>query len=160
MGGVTYYPNGLQKPDRRNNAERVIVIVKNGDVATIKVEAYNLARFEQTYSVVATGCFGGVANQLYADGQCSAFECDNSKTWRLTIILLGIFIPLGVIIAAVVSHQLWKRKTRAKYGDDVFDRESEDENNKDIGGPNGGERIEEGVSVVRGTDAQDKDDSR
>jgi hypothetical protein len=43
-------------------------VVKNGDVATIKVEGYNLARFEQTYSVVAIGCFGGVANQLYADG--------------------------------------------------------------------------------------------
>lgn len=50
---MTYYPNGLSQPDRRNNAERVIINgVTNNDVATITVTAYNLARYEQKYSVV------------------------------------------------------------------------------------------------------------
>jgi len=52
-GGVTYFPNGLSQPDRRNNAERVIINgVSNNAVATITVTAYNLARYEQKYSLV------------------------------------------------------------------------------------------------------------
>ncbi|KAL7522115.1 hypothetical protein ACHAWX_006802 [Stephanocyclus meneghinianus] len=121
IGGVTYYPNGLSQPDRRNNAERVIINgVTNNDVATITVTAHNLARYEQKYSLVATGCFGGVPNQLYAAGQCSVFECDNSKSERLRTILLCIFVPLAVIIFSVVCRQIWKRKLE-RQDDDEFD---------------------------------------
>ena len=116
--GVTYYPNNLGKPDRRNNAERVIIDdVQNGDVATITVNAHNLARFEQKYSLVATGCFGGVANQLYANGECSAFDCDNSRATRLTIILCCTLIPLAVIIFAIVGKKMHAKKQSQYYHD-------------------------------------------
>jgi len=97
--GRTFGPNGLGGgPDRKNNAERVIIEgVKEGDVATITVEGYNLIRSYQHYSLVATGCFGGVANTNFVD-QCSAFDCDDSKNKRLNTILMAIFIPLGILL--------------------------------------------------------------
>mmetsp|Transcript_31675 Transcript_31675/g.57322 ORF Transcript_31675/g.57322 Transcript_31675/m.57322 type:complete len:600 (-) Transcript_31675:437-2236(-) len=59
LGGITHYPNNLGRPDRHNNAERVIISgVNHGDEATITVEGYNLMQNEQQYSLVATGCFG------------------------------------------------------------------------------------------------------
>lgn len=70
--------------------------------------------------MTATGCFGGVPNQLYAAGQCSVFECDNSKSERLRTILLCIFVPLAVIIFSVVCRQIWKRKLE-RQDDDEFD---------------------------------------
>jgi hypothetical protein len=118
LRGVTYYPNNLGGPDRRNNAERVIIDdVQNGDVATITVNAHNLARFEQKYSLVATGCFGGVANQLYANGECSVFDCDNSKATRLTIILCCTLIPLAIIIFGIVSKKMHAKKQAQYYED-------------------------------------------
>lgn len=117
LRGVTYYPNNLGGPDRRNNAERVIIDdVQNGDVATITVNAHNLARFEQKYSLVATGCFGGVANQLYANGECSVFDCDNSKATRLTIILCCTLIPLAIIFG-IVSKKMHAKKQAQYYED-------------------------------------------
>jgi hypothetical protein len=68
--------------------------------------------------MTATGCFGGVANQLYASGQCSVFECDNSKNERMLTILLCIFVPLGVIIFGVVGRQIWKRKLERQVEDE------------------------------------------
>lgn len=140
-GGVTYYPNNLGQPDRRNNAERVIInSVQSGDVATITVTAHNLARYEQQYSLVATGCFGGVANQLYANGECSVFECDNSKSRRTTIILSAILVPLAVILLSFVAKKMLDKKRAREYLS---------ENNKHVGGhsDNNG-RIEEGISIM------------
>ena len=98
LGGITYYPNNLGRPDRHNNAERVIISGANhGDVATITVEGYNLMQNEQQYSLVATGCFGGVANQMFAN-DCSVFECDESESKRTQTILMAVFIPLGVLL--------------------------------------------------------------
>lgn len=137
LGGVTYYPNNLGQPDRRNNAERVIInSVQSGDVATITVTAHNLARYEQKYSLVATGCFGGVANQLYANGECSVFECDNSKSRRTTIILSAIFVPLAVILLSFVGKKMLDKKRAL---------------NKHVDGhSDNNERIEEGISVMDG----------
>eukprot|EP00804_Cyclotella_cryptica_P013914 CCRYP_002444-RC/>CCRYP_002444-RC protein AED:0.08 eAED:0.08 QI:101/0.77/0.6/1/0.77/0.7/10/144/934 len=141
LGGVTYYPNGLGQPDRRNNAERVIISeVMNKDVATITVTAFNLARYEQKYSLVATGCFGGVANQLFASGQCSVFECDNSKNERIRTILLCILIPLGVIILSVVVRYIWKRKSERRNED-----ESDNGDSKRVDVDNGNDQHEDQI---------------
>lgn len=108
--GRTFYPNGLQGPDRNNNAERVIVEgVKDGDVATIIVTGYNLIQDYQPFSLVATGCFGGVVNQNFVD-ECSAFDCDDSKDKRMSTILMAIFIPLGVLLLCACGGFLKRRK--------------------------------------------------
>ena len=66
--GRTYFPNGRNSPDRTNNSERVIITgVEHGDTAIISVNAYNIAKSAQTFALVATACFGGVANTL--DGE-------------------------------------------------------------------------------------------
>jgi len=65
FGGITHYPNGRRSPDRKNNVERVIITgVQHGETATISVNAHNLIEASQMYALVATACFGGVANKL------------------------------------------------------------------------------------------------
>lgn len=145
--GTTYYANcppgsSTCQPDRRNNAERVIINgVQNGDVATITVTAHNLARYEQQYSLVATGCFGGVANQLYANGECSVFECDNSKSKRTAIILSVILVPLGVILFGIIGKKMMEKKREHEfYADDNPKQVGEHTNTRG--------HIEEGISVM------------
>ncbi len=66
--GKTHYPNGRRSPDRKNNVERVIINgVQHGETATISVNAHNIAAKKQSDALVATACFGGVANKL--DGE-------------------------------------------------------------------------------------------
>lgn len=113
MGGQTYYPNGKNGPDRLNSAERVVIGgVNNGDIATIKVTGHNLIVPAQKYSVVATGCFGGVANQNF-DDQCSVFVCDDSQDKRIQTILMAVFIPLGVICLCGIGVFFKRRKDQA-----------------------------------------------
>ena len=140
LGGINHYPNNLGEPDRRNNAERVVVSgVQNGDVATITVTAHNLARYEQKYSLVATGCFGGVANQLYANGECSVFECDNSKSKRTAIILSAIFVPLGVILFGIIGKKMAKKKEDRHFSENQKHQIEDQASNSG--------HIEEGISV-------------
>ena len=119
IGGRTYYPNqnnGRSGPDRQNNAERVIIKgVQHGDVATIMVTGYNLVTSYQRYALVATGCFGGVANQNFAT-ECSAFECDDSRSERRLTILLAIFIPLGVLIIVGCGMFFYRRMKQGQGG--------------------------------------------
>lgn len=115
----TYYPNGRNGPDRDNNAERVIIEgVKDGDVATITVTGYNLMQNFQHYALVATGCFGGVANQNFVD-QCSAFECDNSLLTRRAIILMAVCIPLAVILCCCAVAMCRRRSSKKSRGGDL-----------------------------------------
>lgn len=115
-GGQTYYPNGKGGPDHVNNAERVIISgTTNGQTATITVEGYNLMQASQTFSLVATGCFGGVANQNFAT-ECSAFECDDSKNKRRNTILMAIFIPLGVLLLCCCAGVLKKKRDQQGGG--------------------------------------------
>lgn len=110
-GGTTKFPNGLSGPDRTNNAERVIFDDANGgDKFVITVKGTNLLRASQSYSLVASGCFGGTENLIFAQGECSAFECDDSKSDRLNTILMVIFIPLGIVIVLCGGYAFWKRK--------------------------------------------------
>ena len=90
------------------SAERVIIDgVKGGDNATIIVTGYNLVQKYQKYSLVATGCFGGVANQNF-DDQCSVFECDKSKT--LQIVLMSTLIPLGTLALVYGGYVLYRKR--------------------------------------------------
>ncbi|KAL7432899.1 hypothetical protein ACHAXM_003292 [Skeletonema potamos] len=116
IGNTTYFPNALDSPDRINNAERIIVHgVTDGTNVTISVKAYNLVNESQKFSLVTTGCFGGVANQLFY-GKCSVFECPPDDSDSLPIILMGVFIPLGVILicVGVGGCFLWRRQRQKR----------------------------------------------
>lgn len=113
LKGRTHFPNGKNGKDKKNSAERVIINgVVNGEVATITVTGENLSRMQQKYSVVVTGCFGGVANQLYANGECSAFDCDDSQSRRTKKILMAIFIPIGFALVCVAASSLLRKRRR------------------------------------------------
>ena len=116
LGGKTYYPNNLGRPDRANNAERVIINdVKQGDEATITVSAYNLIQSSQQYSLVATGCFEGVvANRNFAGDQCSVFDCDDSESERRQTILMAILIPIAAIVFICCVMALCKRRKQGR----------------------------------------------
>eukprot|EP00977_Amphora_coffeiformis_P002808 scaffold528_cov165-Amphora_coffeaeformis.AAC.20 len=54
--GVTYYPNGLSKPDNKNNSERIRILKPaRGSMYTVHVEGKQLIE-PQVYSLVITGC--------------------------------------------------------------------------------------------------------
>ena len=74
-----HYPNGLDGPDDINNAERVQVHgIKDGEKYYIDVKATNLEFSKQKYSLVATGCFGGVENILAS--KVGTFVSDSPKS--------------------------------------------------------------------------------
>lgn len=109
LQGKKYYPNGRNTPDRDNSVERVIIQgVKDGDVATITVTGYNLMQSSQQYSLVSTGCFGGVANTNFLN-ECSVFECDDSLSKRRATILMAVLIPLAAILCCC-GLSLWRRR--------------------------------------------------
>lgn len=113
-GGTTYYPNGLTGPDAKNSAERVILPVNQNDFITVTVTASNLSKRSQKFALAATGCFASVANQLYANGECSVFECDDSKDKRLQTILMAIFIPLGAILLFCIGYACWRKRKQSE----------------------------------------------
>ena len=54
----TYYPNGLNRKDSKNNVERIRITNGGGGMLfKITVRASNLATRNQKYSLIATGCF-------------------------------------------------------------------------------------------------------
>eukprot|EP00804_Cyclotella_cryptica_P001480 CCRYP_003711-RB/>CCRYP_003711-RB protein AED:0.06 eAED:0.06 QI:416/1/1/1/1/1/7/71/879 len=58
--GKFYYPNGLEGPDTVNNNERVIVNdVNDKEEFAVVVNATSLSGVSQSYSLIASGCFGG-----------------------------------------------------------------------------------------------------
>jgi len=85
--------------------------VPDGTEAVITVEASNLIQRYQQYSLVATGCFGGVANTNFED-QCSAFDCDTSYNKRRNTIIMAICIPAGVLLLCVGWFCYRRRKER------------------------------------------------
>ena len=120
LSGKIHYPNNLGGPERNNNAERVIIEgVNDGDVATITVAAYNLASKSQFYSLVATGCFGGVANQNFIN-ECSAFDCDDSVTDRKAKVYMAIFIPLGLVLLCTGGSFFLRRRRKKQQGGNNF----------------------------------------
>lgn len=59
--GITFFPNGLNRPDNLNNNERIILTdVNDGDEFTVVVNAKSLSARKQTYSLISTGCYGGI----------------------------------------------------------------------------------------------------
>ncbi|KAL7513731.1 hypothetical protein ACHAXN_010998 [Cyclotella atomus] len=59
--GVAFFPNGLNRPDNLNNNERIILTdVNDGDEFTVVVNAKSLSGRKQTYSLISTGCYGGI----------------------------------------------------------------------------------------------------
>mgnify|MGYP005864416469 CR=1 FL=1 len=64
--GVTYYPNGLSRPDDKNNAERIRILKPTrGSTFTVHVEGKQLIE-PQVYSLVITGCLVPIDDQSTA----------------------------------------------------------------------------------------------
>ncbi len=121
FGNKTYYPNGRDSPDRTNIVERVVIKgVEGGGTAVISVNAQNLAWFSQTYALVATGCFGGVANTLEGE---SVFDSDNSQQ-RRQIIIISICVVVGVLLIGCVTYGLIRRR-KARSSHEVDDDSDE-----------------------------------
>ena len=55
--GVVKYPNGLSRPDEKNNAERIRFNAASAGKHQVIVSATNMATSSQRYSLVTTGCF-------------------------------------------------------------------------------------------------------
>jgi len=114
---TNYYPNGLNEPDTINNVERVRIIdgVNDRDVYSITVHAQDLDTQDQTYALVATGCFGGVANTL--DTSKDVYKHDNSRSrqfWTLVGCIAGlVVVGLFLLCAPAVCCRRHKRKRKA-----------------------------------------------
>lgn len=102
--GKTYYPNGLASRDNLNNVERVIIEdVEDRDEFTITVDAFNLDTFSQNFALVATGCFGGVANTI--DTSKNAYTTDDSESDRTRNIIIIVCSVAGfcILVCAIVA---------------------------------------------------------
>ena len=133
--GQTYYPNGRNLPDRKNIVERVIISgVMDGETATISVNAYNLAWQSQRYALVATGCFGGVANTLQGE---SVFDADNSRQRRRAIAISTSVIVCLLLLGCITLRVIRRRKVQSKLSEEMKNEVSVVENNGIDGG--GGE---------------------
>ena len=75
--GAKYYPNGLSRPDRLNNNERIIIDnVRDGEELSATVNAKSLTNEKQKYSLIASGCLGGLGT---ADGFSESENFANSN---------------------------------------------------------------------------------
>ncbi len=115
--GQIYLPNGRKSPDRTNIVERVVINgVEGGETATISVNAHNLVWRSQKYALVATGCFGGVANTLQGE---SVFDSDNSRK-RRQIIIISVCVIIGVLLLGCVTYScIRRRKMRSRAGNNI-----------------------------------------
>lgn len=104
-----FYPNGLDQADKVNNVERIVVeYVGDGEAISLHVRATNLDEASQKFSLVATGCFGGVGNEL--DTSNNVFVTDTSASSgsgtgvRSSSLGLsnGAIIAISVTMAALV----------------------------------------------------------
>ena len=81
-----YFPNGLTRSDNLNNNERVIIEnVTDGDEFTVTVAATNLGTKKTKYSLISTGCYGGVGiggglseSEKFANGGSSNGDSEGS----------------------------------------------------------------------------------
>jgi len=97
FGGITHYPNGRRSPDRKNNVERVIITgVQHGETATISVNAHNLIAASQMYALVATACFGGVANKLEGENAFDPTEAPTNQVSAKKMIVRPICTGLNI----------------------------------------------------------------
>eukprot|EP00566_Odontella_aurita_P002988 CAMPEP_0113533400 /NCGR_PEP_ID=MMETSP0015_2-20120614/4586_1 /TAXON_ID=2838 /ORGANISM="Odontella" /LENGTH=1015 /DNA_ID=CAMNT_0000432453 /DNA_START=81 /DNA_END=3125 /DNA_ORIENTATION=+ /assembly_acc=CAM_ASM_000160 len=120
-----FYPNGRSSRDDTNNAERIVIADANdGDSFILNVTAFNLDSVTQQFALVATGCFGGFANNL--DTSKNVFDNDDSleklsqelKKQRIIIITCS---TLGAIVV-IASLYLVYRRTRDHDSNDAMCR--------------------------------------
>jgi len=106
--GVSYFPNGLNGPDRNNNAERIRMPAENGEILTIKVTGYNLVYGQQRFALVVAGCFGGVSNTLDTEANKSG---KSSQGYSIAKIVGGV---IGVVVGLLIifSGGYWWMKSR------------------------------------------------
>lgn len=112
--GKIHYPNGLASRDNLNNVERVIVEdVEDRDEFTITVDAFNLDTFSQNFALVATGCFGGVANTI--DTSKNAYTTDNSESNRTRNIIIIVCSVAGFCILVCAIAACRRKRGQKRY---------------------------------------------
>mmetsp|Transcript_33715 Transcript_33715/g.74240 ORF Transcript_33715/g.74240 Transcript_33715/m.74240 type:complete len:965 (+) Transcript_33715:233-3127(+) len=108
---TTFYPNGLDTKDSINNVERVIIEdVSHNDEFSINIDPYNLDTFNQKFALVATGCFGGVANNI--DTSKNVYATDDSEDVRTRNIIIICCSVGGFLILVLAIVLCKKRKAR------------------------------------------------
>jgi hypothetical protein len=108
--GQIFYPNGKDSPDRTNNAERVRREAADKEVFTIKVEGHNIVYGQEQYSLVVSGCFGGVSNTLATEANRQGPQNGNSAAKIVAGILGALFG--AVIIGGCVYWFIKSREAR------------------------------------------------
>lgn len=118
-----YYPNGLDRPDNVNNAERIVVDdVGDSETFSLHVRATNLDEASQKFSLVATGCFGGVGNEL--DTSNNVFMSDTAtssggagtKSSSLSLsngAIIAIAVAMAALLCGVLAIFVAKRRSHA-----------------------------------------------
>ena len=150
---TVYYPNGLNRPDNINNVERIVVDnVDDGETFSIRIRATNLDESSQKFSLVATGCFGGVGNEL--DTSNNVFLSDaatssggaGTRSSSLSLsngAIIAIAVTMTVLLCCVLAIFAAKRRSNAVgpnhngqkegLGED-YDYNEDDHNGQDNGG--------------------------
>uniref|UniRef100_A0A7S2HNE7 subtilisin n=1 Tax=Helicotheca tamesis TaxID=374047 RepID=A0A7S2HNE7_9STRA len=95
---TVFYPNGENRRDNVNNAERVIVpFVQEGDVFEVRVEGTNLANNEQKYALVMTGCLNFVDSRGFIfepPEQSGAEDIKTRSIYTVAIVVGGAIFAL------------------------------------------------------------------
>jgi len=111
-----FYPNGRSEPDTLNNAERIrLSNVKHNDTITMYVSAANLMTPTQQFSIVASGCMMGAQGNTINMKEGDVFANDDSAEKRRENILMGIFIPVGLVAVGAIGYYFYNGR-RLRYG--------------------------------------------
>ena len=123
LNQTVYYPNGLNRPDNINNVERIVVDnAGDGETFSLLVRATNLDEASQKFSLVATGCFGGVGNEL--DTSSNVFLTDTAsssggagtRSSSLSLsngAIIAIAVTMAVLLCGVLATFAAKRRSHA-----------------------------------------------
>lgn len=120
---TVYYPNGLDQSDNINNVERVVVDnVGDGETFSLRVQATNLDEASQKFSLVATGCFGGVGNDLDTSRNVFLSDTANSsggagtRSSSLSLsngVIIAIAVTMSALLCCVLAIVVVKRRSHA-----------------------------------------------
>lgn len=110
-----FYPNGLSSKDSMNTAERVVIDgVQDGDSFTLTVEPGNMDTRTQNFALVATGCFGGVANSI--DTSQNVFDADDKGLSQTSIIIISVCSVIGALIIGCGIYKCFQKRQAASEG--------------------------------------------
>ena len=129
----TFFPNGLDKKDDRNNVERIrIHDIQDGDELIIYVEA-SASMSDQSYALVATGCFAGGTTRIISKSSTTTSDTnvfsanynkeeDQQKTSDLSIIIsVSVLLLICLCVGIMYYYKRNKNEKNLNAVDGVAD---------------------------------------